>query len=549
MGEEPPSAGHNDLYEILGRCDDGELTPFVEVLTASPASVLAVSRAYEVHHPNHSAYVDRIGDEIYRLALEVMTPKDRRRPSYAAMMEAICDKVGIPVSADDLDRTEGVLFNTFAPRHLAAVAAADRRAAIETTRAAASKAADGLLTAPAWPTFVACMLELAMLRRRDAIPALAASSGVVAPPRAALGATDVAEGSLLIADEDGTPMLSVVSEPDQPGASWRKLGADDRMNGLLLPILASVQPFVAADRILANGDFVRVGIEGGAAALSKSKATGALVGSAKGHMGQVPFFPVAVGAVAWPAAVVMLASAYMEQQRFENIERSLQGISSSLAQVARFQHEERRSVLTGSIKYFRQVSHSVLGGELDEDVLHAIERHETDLIRVQDHLIKDIETQMGTMRSMKNGGWTSTKFVKALSEEMGRLEQLVEDAATCMQARACGFQLLCAFPGRESRKRSRSDDIAAAISSLCPDGDLGGAIDQLLREKLKDVSSIDAKASVLGRENHLFDRIGSVRRRTTKVMEEARRIPDMPTDPLSFAVKMQDGVPVAVAFS
>lgn len=110
-----------------------------------------------------------------------------------------------------------------------------------------------------------------------------------------------AEGSLVITDEDGARILTVAASKEEH-ANWRRLGADDPMGRLLLPILTSVQPFLEADRILANGDFVRVGIEGGAAALSRSSTTGALVGSAIGHKGQVPFLPVAIGAVAWPAA-------------------------------------------------------------------------------------------------------------------------------------------------------------------------------------------------------------------------------------------------------
>ncbi len=549
MSEEPLNTTNSDLYDILLLCDDEDLAPVVEVLKSSPASVLALSRAYELNQPNHVAYVDRIGDEIYRLALDAMVPKERRRPSYAAMMEAICVKIGIPVAAEGFERNEGILFNTFVPRHLESVSAAERRSVLDEMRTAASKAADGLLTVAAWPPFVACMLEIAALRRKHGYTPGSFARALGTSSRAVLVGPDEAEGSLIIADGDGTPILSVVDTPDQVGAKWQTLGPEGPMGSLLLPILKSVQPFIAADRILANGDFVRVGIEGGAAALSRSKVTGELVGSAIGWQGQVPFHAVAVGAVAWPAALLMLASAYMEQKRFENIERSLEGIISSLAEVTRFQNEERRSVLTGSIQYFRQVSRSVLVGELDDDVLHAIERHEADLIRIQNHLSKDLESQVSTMQAMKNGGWTSGKFVKALNEEMSKLEHLVEDAATCMQARACGYQLLCAFPGREARKQARLEDIAAAIGGLCPDGKVGGAIDRLLREKLKDVSSIEAKAAVLGREDHLFDRIGSFRKQTSIVMEEARRMPDMPAGPLSFTVRMQEGKPVAIALA
>ena len=80
MSEEPSTTVHCDIYDILDLCDDEDLAPIVDVLEASPASALRISRGYELHHPKHAAYVDRIGDEIYRLAVEAMTPKDRQRP-------------------------------------------------------------------------------------------------------------------------------------------------------------------------------------------------------------------------------------------------------------------------------------------------------------------------------------------------------------------------------------------------------------------------------------------------------------------------------------
>ncbi len=545
MIDQPKEIGSSEIYDVLDRCDEDELAPLVELLVGSPASVLSLSRTYELHQPRHSMYSDRIGDEIYRLALEALLPKDRSRPSYASMIEGLCKKLGVSGHVDDVAASERLLFDLFASRHLGAIPVAERAAAVDAMCAAIAKSVDGLFTLPVWPTFAAAVLRVGLLRRKAM--GIGTRCSIIKPmPSDAASTMAEHEGTLALHDEEGTAVLTLAKLPAR-GGDWKELASDSRVAGALIPLLKSIQPFVSADRILANGDYVRVGIKGGAAALSSSKAGGHLVGSALGHSGQVPFFAVAAGGIAWPAAVLVLASAYLEQRRFENIERSLDEIKVALLDVSRFQREERRSVLTGSIRYFQQVSHAVLAGELDQEVLQEIERHEADLVRVQDHLFSDIEAHLASMRMLKNEGWGSSKFVKALGEQQAALERTFDDAAMCIRARSCGFQLLCAFPNRETRKRARFDDLTFSLDRLCPSGDLGGAMDQALRERLVGISSLETKAMLLSGEGILFERLEAFRTETCRAMGDSRHDRGSAPAGISFDLKIEDGVPVALA--
>lgn len=496
--------GASELYEVLDRCSSEELGPVVDRLAKFPVTLLTLTRAYELHQPDHAQYADRIGDEVYSLAITAMAVKDRRRPTYDAMIEAVCRKIGIPVAAGDVTRSEGALLNVLAPRHLAFTSPEEAPVMIEAICAAGAQAVDGMLTDAAWPPFAASLLHLSLLRRlllpRPNLPVVAA--------RPTPGDET---GSIVVVADDGATMLSLASGPDNVGAVWKPLESGDGLLTALTPILKAIEPFIAADKLIANGSYVRVGIEGGAAALSRSKTTGMMVGTAIGHKGMVPFLPAAAGAVAWPAGLLLLATAYLEQRRFDDIEKHLTDIKAALEDVARFQREERRAVLTGSIRYFRQVARAVLSGELDQEVVQEVEDHEADLVRVQDHISGEIDAQIANIRGLRNEGWSSTKFTKALADTTTQIARLMDEAALCIRARACAYQLLCAFPGRERRKKARRDDIEETLQRFCGSKGTGAQVDALLREKLQAISSFETKGLILGNAGAFLDALVATR--------------------------------------
>ena len=529
-----------EIYDILGQCSSEVLGPVVDRLIAFPVSLITLTRAYELHQPDHAQYADRIGDEVYRLAMIAMASKDRRRPSYDAMIEAVCRKIGIPIAPSDAKRNEGALFSVLAPRHLASISPADFPAAVDAICAAGAQAVDGMLTDAAWPAFAAALLHLGFLRRMvlsmPSLPAVADGSS-----------SDDESGSIIVMADDGSPILSLASHSDNASARWKSLDHGDGLLTTLTPILKAIEPFIAADKLIANGNYVRVGIEGGAAALSRSKATGMMVGTATGHKGMVPFLPAAAGAVAWPTGLLLLATSYLEQKRFEDIERRLGEIKAALEDVGKFQRAERRSVLTGSIRYFRQVAPAVLSGELDQEVVQEVEDHEADLVRVQDHVSGEIDAQIAAMQALRNEGWSSAKFTKSLGESTAQFARLMDEAALCVRARACAYQLLCAFPGRERRKRARRDDIAEALQRLCGDVGVGQRLDALLREKLQNISSFEAKGFILGNAGVLLDAMAAIRSDILTGLRESEADPTQTTEPISFAIRFANGQPVAVA--
>ncbi|WP_158932677.1 hypothetical protein [Acidisphaera sp. S103] len=537
----------SDLYDILESCTNDELAPIVDILVKTPISVLKINRAFERHHPDHVRYADQVGDEIYRLSLMALGRSDGKRPSYEDMVTGLCKQIGIPAALNDINGYEVILLNTFSKQHLSSLPSTDRQRLVDEASVAASTAATGRLSSDAWPPFAWVFLQVAYLRRK-----LAEEGRMYVDSRETTKAgvndlpalVDDGADALVVQTEDGHSILSLATLPDAGTRGWCGPENSRKAMNALTPILKAIQPYLSAEQMLKGGDYVRVTLPPGGA-LSFSEKLGHFVGVAKGHKGLVRLDPISAVSLVSPAVLLTLASAMAEQKKLEDIEKSLDEIKSSLKDVSKFQQNERRSVLTGSIRYFRQVAASVLTGELVSEVLHEIERHEVELVRVQEHLIEDIRAQIATLHAIKKDGWGSGKYVKAIQEAQAILDRMYDEALLCIRARACGYQLLCAYPGREAGKRARLEDISRALGIFSPTGETTISMDQVLREKIQG-SSYEAKALLLTKENALFDTIMVESAAILKGLMDAGRDPSERIAPISIDVKMQDGLAIAV---
>lgn len=348
-------------------------------------------------------------------------------------------------------------------------------------------------------------------------------------------------GSVVIQTENGDRVLSLAALPDTDTTEWQNTEYSRNLLNTLTPILKAAQPFISTEQILKNGNYYRAEM-----ILSYSKKLDHYVGTAKGHQGMVRLDPASLASLATPAALLTLAAAMAEQKKLEAIEKSLDEIKASIKDVSKFQQNERRSIITASIRYFQQVAPSVLTGELPNEVLQVIERHEVDLVRVQEHLISDIRTQVAAFSAIKKEGWGSSKYATAIKTAQTSIERMCDEILLCIRARACGYQLLCAFPGRDTGKKVRLQDIANALSILSPMGEVGLLIDKAFREKIQSISSYEIKASVLAHENTLFDKVTIESTNIIKGLNAAAKEISEQTEALLMDIKVQDGVPVAI---
>lgn len=531
----------SDLYDVLANCTNEELDPIVDVLGQSQQSVLKISRAFEKYFPDHTHYADRIGDEIYRLGLQALGRNDGKRPSYTEIIGGLCKQVGFPSTLTGED--EATLLNLFSKQYLSLRPSTfDQQALVNEAATAVSAAVRGILSSDAWPPFAAIMLQIIYLRRKlieeGRIQPASITGTEISNSSASI---DSASDSVIIQTENGDRVLSLATIPDADTTGWRDMEYSRNLLNVLTPILKGAQPFISTEQILKNGNYYRAEM-----ALSYSEKLGHYVGTAKGHQGMVRLDPASLVSLATPAALLTLAAAMAEQKKLEAIEKSLDEIKASIKDVSKFQQNERRSIITASIRYFQQVAPSVLTGELANEVLQEIERHEVDLVRVQEHLTSDIRAQIEAFRVIKKEGWGSSKYATAIKESQASIGRTCDEILLCIRARACGYQLLCAFPGRDTGKKVRLQDITNALAVLSPMGEVGLSIDKAFRDKIQGISSYEIKASVLAHENVLFEKITVESANIIKGLNDAAKEISQQTEVLSVDIKVQDGVPVAI---
>jgi hypothetical protein len=535
------------IYKILGMSNDDQLAPLVDTLTQTPLSILKICRAYERHAPNHCRYTDQIGDEIYRLGQKALNITDGSRPSYQRMVEALCKQLGLHAQEDDLVDNETTLLNLFTSQRLSSIAADKQQAAVNEARHAVAEGASSFFGAAEWPPLAASLLQIAFLRgtHNDAARAGRGAKEVSSTP-APVGHSD----ALVISNDSGTPVLTLAQiSPSDLDAGWRKVSKDDTGISRLNPLLQAV-PGMATAVEAGTSNYMNVIVPAGTELVESVKhgsligtlrkvGTNELAGAAKLDIGKL-------SALATSGAALNIASAVLAQKHLADISEKLSDIKEAIEDVAAFQKNERRSVLTGSIRYFEQIAGSVLSGELSNEVVHVIEMHETKLLEVQDHLAIDIRSQTEALQILKDEEWVRQgKYIKALDEQQAALDKLYREMLLCLRARACGWQLLSAFPGREQRKGDRLQDIRASVLTLLPQGEAAVALDQLLREKIKTVTSAADRSKILRNENALMNRISA---QSAIVFDGLETIgTDIATHdtPLSMDLKIEDGVIVA----
>jgi hypothetical protein len=336
------------------------------------------------------------------------------------MLDALGKQISLTIVSGDVTATEANLLNAFTSQHLVIIPAAERQSIVSEACAAASRAASGILKSDAWPAFAAALLYLAFLRRTlvedGRIPSLLQSQSALIPA----SADDDVDTMVVVHVEGGDAVLSLATIPED-GTEWQGLVENSKVSNLLYPMLETIQPLIAGSQML-RGDTLWQVAEKGTAHIVQ-----------KGHQGMRGLAPVSAASLMGPVAMMALASAMVEQQKLAEIEKSLAAIKATLQD-------------------FQQVAPSVLAGELADEVLHGLERHESELLRVQEHLTEEARGQIAAFRSIKREVWGIGKYAKTIQDQLALVDTIYDELLLCVRARACAYMLLCTFPGREAGK-------------------------------------------------------------------------------------------------
>lgn len=576
---------NGDLYSLLALSTREELEPLVDCVLSRLTNLLDVNEDYKRHSPDHTKYHTVIGDEIRLFGGNSIANLGRggAGPPYDEIVVDVCKKLNVPHAACDTVGNESNLLDIFLERRWQSLKPAEReRLAADVRKAALDKtsernwyASTSVLSAigsrlfmpaglaflglslfdAAYKVTVPCVLHIAFLRRKILEEGRASRrSGVSALPTSKTIASTVRGPALVVGGEDGTAALSFVEIERAPSESWLDLRKEDGEINRLSPLLQAVPALGTAlevgttryMEVVCDGELVNAAGGNGLRAWSKN---------AKGIKEHATLFdPDRLSALVNASALMNVASVALAQKHLADISEKLSSIKDAVGEIARFQKDERRSVLTGSIHYFGQVAPAILAGELPDRVLDQIERHEADLLRVQHHLSEDIRAKVDAIQSLKDEGWFGTKGItETLAEHQGHLDDLCRELFLCLRARACGWQLLCVFPGGDLVVEQRRNDIERSLDELDVQGEKLTAVDALLREKIHGVSSFwspstanERKLSLLRAGDAAFDNLSAERSRIFTDLRAANDMRVARRGPVTMALKVEDGQITAV---
>jgi hypothetical protein len=172
------------------------------------------------------------------------------------------------------------------------------------------------------------------------------------------------------------------------------------------------------------------------------------------------------------AAIWQVASVLVAQKHLADISARLQSIEAGIDRLSTFLDNERRSRLTGTYKYLKQLFSALNEGRLPMQAAGELEPAERDLLSIFDHL--EAEFLQEARRQAKDGDTFGTEDVtnKAFTK-IKRLEDLASDLRLCLQVRTAAWYILAVLPDVHGLQRARRLAIEEATERLT---ELAGAV-------------------------------------------------------------------------
>lgn len=510
-----------DLYALLSVCTKKDLDPLVTCITKKLSNWLEIHDDYKRHSPDHTKYYRVIADEIRLFGGNTFRNilRGGEGPSYDEVVLDVCKKLDIPCRYGETVKNESNLLTIFLDRQWKALSEDERERLIAEARADASKVTNvnaknviregsallipllalgrigrGVtvfrIADPAFSVTVPCVLHIAYLRKKYLEAARpAAAQKTVAETAPAVPPLVRSDALVVRTSEEEAPLLSLARISEPPVVDWNTVNGSDGISRLN-PLLQAVPSLATAGEV-ATGKYMEVVING---PLLKAKGQDGyrLITMIDGKPSHGTLLdPGRLSSIVNASALLQVASVAVAQKHLADISRQLSEIKASVDRILSFQKNERCSVIRGATRYFEQVALAILAGELSESVRHQIERHEAQLLQAQEHLMLDIRHESQAILSVKDETMFGSKGMEdSIRGHQKLLDDLYQQLLLCIRARACGWQLLAAYPHENRLKETRKRSIEEALEILVEGGDLLSSTDACMRQKVKSMSAL-----------------------------------------------------------
>lgn len=192
------------------------------------------------------------------------------------------------------------------------------------------------------------------------------------------------------------------------------------------------------------------------------------------------------------AALFQIASVVVAQKHLADISAKLNDIKAGIDAIALHLADQRRSEITGALKYLGQVAVMLHHGERDDAARSQLETIERELGGINDHLVSDLVTMKKQVDGLDAPGLFdgSSGLVSKLESKQKDAERLVEEWKLCMSGRwvACG--LLKQITGQTSLLTKRQEDLEAEVRAFFSAQGPLASFDDGLDKRIDSLSSV-----------------------------------------------------------
>lgn len=164
----------------------------------------------------------------------------------------------------------------------------------------------------------------------------------------------------------------------------------------------------------------------------------------------------------WQLAFITVA-----QKHLADIHKKLDYIKSGVEEIQGFLTNERRSRISGTLDYLRQVVATLGQKESPAAVRNQLEHIERELLQIQDYVMHDLEASTGKIGAIMHGRFERrTTRAKTIQQRADAIYELEKEWLLCMVARAINWQVLSVFPGDKQFKMTRKESIYKSIDQF-----------------------------------------------------------------------------------
>lgn len=296
---------------------------------------------------------------------------------------------------------------------------------------------------------------------------------------------------VVLGTEDDKPLVTITPIQTIPAKATK---VDPSATGIsrLAPLLQAV-PGAAVFGEAASSKIMQVVIDGPLTAAADGQGYRAFTMGAKGIKAHARLFePERLQNLVTSAAMFQIASAVVAQKHLADISAKLTELKLGVDNIAEFLESQRKSQITGALKYLGQVAGMLHAGEQDEAVRIELESIERELGSIHDHLNDEFSRLITYVTELSAPGLfgTSADLTQQLKHAQEKADRIVEEWKLCMSARWVSCGLLAQLGGRGKLISSREESIRKEIEQfLAADGHLAMFV-ITLNERIRNISAL-----------------------------------------------------------